>query len=153
MTTPPKVTVVIPVYNREKYVCEAIESVLDQTFADFELLVIDDGSTDRSREAVQSYHDPRIRLMSNEKNEGIPKTRNKGIGLARGEYLAFLDSDDRAYPERLAKQVAFLDRHPDYAAVGAWIDWMDEEGRPLGRIKRKAVSPDEIGRASCRERV
>ena len=144
MITSPKVTVVIPVYNREKYVAAAIESVLAQTFTDFELLVIDDGSTDRSREVVRSYHDPRIRLMCSETNEGIPKTRNKGIQFARGEYLAFLDSDDWAYPKRLAKQVAFLDSHPDYAAVGAWIAWMDEGGRSLRRVRRKPVLPDEI---------
>lgn len=144
MTEAPKITVVIPVYNRDQYVGEAIKSILAQTFTDFELLVIDDGSTDQSREVVRSYHDPRVRLECNETNEGIPKTRNTGLRLARGEYLAFLDSDDWAYPERLAKQVAFLDRHPDYAAVGAWIDRMDDEGRALKRIKRKPVSPDEI---------
>jgi glycosyltransferase involved in cell wall biosynthesis len=93
---------------------------------------------------VRSYCDPRIRLVCNEVNQGIPKTRNTGIRLARGEYLAFLDSDDWACPERLMKQVAFLDGHPDYVAVGAWIEWIDEEGRPLGRIKRKPVSPEEI---------
>jgi len=144
MTDTPQVTVLIPVYNREGYVRDAIESVLAQTFTDFELLVIDDGSTDRSCEVVQSYHDPRMRVVCNETNAGIPKTRNTGIRLARGEYLAFLDSDDWAYPERLAKQVAFLDSHPDYAAVGAWVDWMDEEGRSLRRVKRKPVLPDEI---------
>jgi glycosyltransferase involved in cell wall biosynthesis len=144
MAESPKVTTVIPVYNREKYIGHAIDSILAQTFTDFELLVIDDGSTDRSREIVRSYHDPRIRLVCNETNEGIPKTRNTGIRLARGEYLAFLDSDDWAYPERLAKQVAFLDSHPDYAAVSAWIDWMDEEGRSLRRVKRKPILPDEI---------
>ncbi len=144
MTESPKVTTMIPVYNREKYVGEAIDSILAQTFLDFELLVIDDGSTDRSREVVRLYHDPRIRLVCNETNEGIPKTRNTGVRLARGEYLAFLDSDDWAYPERLAKQVAFLDSHPDYAAVGTWIEWMDEEGRYLRRAKHKPVLPDEI---------
>ncbi|MBI3798692.1 MAG: glycosyltransferase family 2 protein [Deltaproteobacteria bacterium] len=144
MSEPPKVTVVIPVYNREKYVRDAIDSIVAQTFTDFELFVIDDGSTDGSQEVVRSYCDPRIRLVCNEINQGIPKTRNTGIRLARGEYLAFLDSDDWACPERLRKQVAFLDGHPDYVAVGAWIEWMDEEGRPLGRIKRKPVSPEEI---------
>jgi glycosyltransferase involved in cell wall biosynthesis len=144
MTDSPKVTAVIPVYNREKYVGDAIDSILAQTFTDFELLVIDDGSTDRSREVVWSYHDPRIRLVCNETNEGIPKTRNKGIRLAHGEYLAFLDSDDWACSERFAKQVSFLDSHPDYAAVGAWIAWIDEEGRSLRRVKRKPVLPDEI---------
>jgi glycosyltransferase involved in cell wall biosynthesis len=144
MIESPKVTVVIPVYNREKYLAAAIDSILAQTFTDFGLLVIDDGSADGSVEIVRSYRDPRIRLVCNETNLGVPKTRNRGIQLARGEYLAFLDSDDWAYPERLAKQVAFLDSHPDYAAVGAWIAWMDEEGHSLRRVKRKPVSPDEI---------
>lgn len=144
MIESPKVTVVIPVYNREKYIGDAIDSILAQTFTHFELIVIDDGSTDRTQEVVQSYRDLRIRLVCNETNEGIPRTRNTGIRLARGEYLAFLDSDDRAYPERLAKQVAFLDSHPNYAAVGAWTEWMDEEGRYLKRAKRKPVLPDEI---------
>src|SRR5262245_24449723 len=144
MPESPKVTVVIPVYNRERYVAAAIESILAQTFPDFELLVIDDGSADRSREVIRSYRDPRLHLVCNETNLGIPKTRNRGLQLAQGEYLAFLDSDDWAYPERLAKQVAFLDSRPDYAAVGAWIMWMDEEGRPLGRDRRKPVLPDDI---------
>ncbi len=78
MTEAPKVTVVIPVYNREKYVGEAIDSILAQTFTHFELLVIDDGSTDRTQEIVQFYSDPRIRLVGNETNEGIPRTRNNG---------------------------------------------------------------------------
>ncbi len=91
MNESPKVTAVIPAYNREKYVGEAIDSILAQTFTDFELLVIDDGSTDRSREVARSYHDPRIRLVCNETNEGIPKTRNKGIRLGRGEYPEFLN--------------------------------------------------------------
>lgn len=144
MTESPKVTVVIPVYNREKYVGDAIGSILAQTFTDFELLVIDDGSTDGSVEVVRSYRDPRIRLECNETNWGIAKTRNRGIQLACGEYLAFLDSDDWAYPERLAKQAAFLDSHPDYAAVGAWVAWMDDKGHSLRRVKRKPVLSDEI---------
>jgi glycosyltransferase involved in cell wall biosynthesis len=140
----PKVTVVIPVYNREKYVGIAIDSILSQTFSDFELLVIDDGSNDGSVEVVLSYNDPRIRLMRNNTNLGVATSRNKGVQLARGEYLAFLDSDDWGYPERLAKQTAFLDSHPDYAAVGSWIEWMSEEGHPSGRIKRKPTAPEEI---------
>jgi glycosyltransferase involved in cell wall biosynthesis len=141
----PKLSVVIPVYNREAYLGDAIDSILAQTLTDFELLVIDDGSTDRSCEVAQSYDDPRIRLVRNRSNMGIPKTRNEAVRLARGEYLAFLDSDDVAYPDRLARQVAFLDSHPDYAAVGAWVSWMAEDGQPLKRIKRKPVSPEELG--------
>src|SRR5262245_55227910 len=134
MSESPKVTVVIPVYNREKYVAAAIESILAQTFSNFELLVIDDGSTDGSREVIQSFRDLHVHLVCNETNLGIPRTRNRGIQRAHGEYLAFLDSDDWAYPERLGKQVAFLDSHPEHAAVGAWVAWMDETGRPLRRV-------------------
>ena len=84
MTGFPKVTVVIPVYNREKYVGIAVDSILSQTFSDFELLVIDDGSIDRSIDVVLSYSDPRIRLVCNNTNLGVSTTRNKGIQLARG---------------------------------------------------------------------
>jgi glycosyltransferase involved in cell wall biosynthesis len=122
----------------------AVDSILSQTFSDFELLVIDDGSIDRTIDVVRSCSDPRIRLVCNNTNLGVATTRNKGIQLARGEYLAFFDSDDWAYPERLAKQTAFLDNHPDYAAVGSWIEWMSEAGHPSGRIKRKPTSPEEI---------
>src|SRR5262249_54523422 len=92
----------------------------------------------------QSYLDPRIRLVCHATNRGIPTTRNTGIRLAHGEYLAFLDSDDWAYPQRLAKQVAFLDKHPDYAAVGTWVAWMDEQGHVLRHVQRRPLLPDEI---------
>jgi hypothetical protein len=144
ISDPPKVTVFIPVYNREQYIGPAIDSILAQSYPNYELLLIDDGSTDRSVEIMRAYTDPRIRLTSNGDNLGIPKTRNKGIELARGEYMAMLDSDDLAHPKRLEKQVAFLDRHPDYAEVGSWGQAIDAQGRPLGRVKRKPVSPEDI---------
>mgnify|MGYP001224173705 FL=1 len=145
MGTPPKVTVLIPVYNREKFVASAIESILAQSFTDFELLLIDDSSTDGSVGILRSYTtDPRVRLVCNEQNLGIPRTRNRGIELARGEYIAMLDSDDWAYPRRLAKQVAFLDRHRDFAVVGAWATEMDEKGRSLRRVKILPVLPGEL---------
>ena len=140
----PKVTVFIPVYNREKYVAHAIDSILAQSFRDFELLLLDDGSTDGSLEVLRSYSDPRVRVERNEVNLGIPRTRNRGLDLARGEYLALLDSDDFAYPERLRKQVEFLDRHPDVAAVGAFAACTDDDGRPLGKIRRRPVAPGDV---------
>jgi glycosyltransferase involved in cell wall biosynthesis len=140
----PKVTVFIPVYNREQYIGEAIESILAQTFSDFEILLVDDGSTDASVEKIRWFSDPRIRLVSNDKNLGIPKTRNKGVELARGQYMAMLDSDDRAYPDRLEKQVAFLDSHPEYAQVGSWCRMMDKDGHPLKKIKRQPVLSEDI---------
>ncbi len=140
----PQVTVFIPVYNREQYIGEAIESILAQTFSDFEILLVDDGSTDSSVDKIRSFSDPRIRLVRNEENLGIPKTRNKGIEHARGQYMAMLDSDDRSYPERLEKQVAFLESHPDHAQVGSWCRMMDAQGNVLTKIKRQPASPDDI---------
>ena len=140
----PKVTVVIPVYNCQRYVAEAIDSILEQTFSDFELLLIDDGSTDGSRDILGSYTDPRIRVILNETNLGIPRTLNKGLGLARGMYFALLDNDDCACPDRLERQVDFLDQHDEYAAIGTWAVRTDEEGRILGKIKRLLVAPEEV---------
>jgi len=140
----PKVTVFIPVFNREQYIGDAIDSILAQTFTDFEILLIDDASTDHSVDIIRSYADSRLRLLCNDVNLGIPKTRNKGVENARGHYIAMLDSDDRAYPHRLEKQVAFLDSHPDYAQVGSWCRMMDAQGHPLKRIKRQPTFPDDI---------
>ena len=143
-TNTPKVTVFIPVYNREHYVGEAIESILSQTFSDFELLIVDDGSTDRSVEIIQTYHDPRIRFVCNEENIGIPRTRNKGVQLARGQYMAMLDSDDRAVSTRLEKQVAFLDSNPGHAQVGSWCRMIAANGSSLKQIRRQPMHSDDI---------
>lgn len=140
----PKLTVFIPVYNCRRYVAEAIDSILEQTYSDFELLLIDDGSTDGSRHILASYADPRIRVIFNETNLGIPRMLNKGLALARGEFFALLDNDDFASPDRLEQQLAFLERHEEYAAVGAWAVTTDEAGRTLGTIKRLFVAPDEV---------
>ncbi len=144
MSNVPKVSVVIPVYNSQDYVSEAIDSILAQTFTDFELLLIDDASTDGSPEIMRSYRDPRIRLVRNEPNVGVPKTHNKGIELACGTYIAMLDHDDYSDPERLAKQVDFLDRNRDHAVVGTWGELIDETGRALGKTKKFPVSPDDV---------
>lgn len=144
MQPEPKVTVFIPVYNRAAYVKTAIDSILAQSFGDFEILAIDDCSTDDSAAIVAGIGNPRIRLVRNETNLGIPATRNKGLALARGEYFALLDSDDYAFPERLARQSTFLDRHPDFAAVGTWGGFMDEQGRRLKKRKRHPASPLKI---------
>ena len=132
----PQVTVFMAVYNRERLLRHSIESILAQSFGDFEFLLIDDGSTDRSAEIVRSYTDPRIRLVVHSTNQGIPKTRNHSLHLARGEYLAILDSDDLAHPRRLEKQVAFLDGHRDVAAAGSWAKRVNRRGRTVGLILR-----------------
>lgn len=139
----PRVTVFMPVYNRERTLHAAIDSVLGQTYGDFELLLIDDGSKDSSIEIIRSYTDPRIRLIVHEQNQGIPKTRNHGLELARGDLLAILDSDDVANRTRLARQVEFLDRYPDVAAVGSWLTRIDGTGRTRGLIVRP-TRPDDV---------
>lgn len=143
-TAPPRVSVFIPVYNREAYVGAAIESVLRQSFQDFEILLIDDGSTDLSVEVLRSYDDRRIRVVRNERNLGQPETRNRGLALARGQYIAMLDSDDVARPDRLSRQVAFLDRHQDCVEVGGWTRSMDEAGHLLKKTKRQPPAPDDV---------
>ena len=115
----PLVSVVMPVYNREKYVGAAIESILAQTYTNFEFIIVDDGSTDHSVDIIQSYHDPRIRLIQLPQNLGVSQARNTGNALARGNYIAVMDSDDISLPSRFEKQLAFLSRHPDIGICGS----------------------------------
>jgi glycosyltransferase involved in cell wall biosynthesis len=117
----PKVTVLMPVYNGERYLREAIESILSQTFHDFEFLIINDASTDGSVEIINSYSDPRIRLVHNKTNMGRCATPNKGLDLAKGEYLARMDCDDVCPSTRLEKQLIFLNAHPNVGVCGTWI--------------------------------
>ncbi|MFN4089045.1 MAG: glycosyltransferase family 2 protein [Alphaproteobacteria bacterium] len=140
----PRVSVFIPAYNREALIAESVASVLGQTHADLELIVVDDGSTDRTAAIVESFADPRVRLVSNGRNLGIPKSRNRGLDLARSDYLAVLDSDDRMLPERLARQVAFLDDNPDIAVVGSWGRFIDGSGRPTGRRRVQPVAAADV---------
>lgn len=114
----PKISVVMPVYNAEKYLREAIDSILSQTYTDFEFIIIDDGSTDSSPEIVRTYDDARIRFFQNEHNMGVAATLNRGLDLATGEYIARMDSDDISLPERFVKQMEYMDKHPECAVVG-----------------------------------
>jgi glycosyltransferase involved in cell wall biosynthesis len=139
----PKTTVIMLLYNGEEYVREAIDSIISQTFTDFELLVIDDGSTDNGPEIVRQYADNRIRLIVKQHNEGIVAARNTGLKYANGEYIAWLDCDDIASPTRLEEQVTFLDEHPDFGAVGSWYEEIDENGKLTGKIQR-IDAPSEL---------
>lgn len=141
--TEPRVSVLVPVFNAERYLRESLDSVFSQTFQDFELVAIDDGSTDGSRDVLASYRDPRLVVVHNDLNLGVALTLNRGLMLARGAYVARLDADDIAMPERLARQVAFLDNHPDVALVGSFAEAIDPEGTPF-RTLTVPLGFDEI---------
>lgn len=126
MSTNPSVTVLMPVYNGETYLREAIESILNQTFSDFEFLIIDDGSTDSSVRIIRSYDDARIRLIRNDENIGLTPTLNRGLDLAKREYIARMDADDIAMPRRLERQVAFMERNRDICVCGTWVEKFGE---------------------------
>jgi len=128
----PQVSVVMAVHNGEPYLHQAIDSILGQTFESFEFLIVDDGSTDRTREIVRAFGDPRTRLVINDRKLGLSRSLNRGLALARGEYLARQDADDVSETPRLARQIAFLDTHPDVGLVGSWYRKIDACGRPLG---------------------
>lgn len=129
----PRITVLMPVFNRERYVGEAIRSVLEQDFSDFELLLVDDGSTDGTPAILRAWgeRDPRITIVTAPRNEGIPRALNRGLAQARARYVARLDSDDVMLPRRLAAQVAVLDERPDVVLVSCAYDLIDERGAHL----------------------
>jgi glycosyltransferase involved in cell wall biosynthesis len=124
----PKVSVLIPAYNAEKYLGEAVDSILNQTFTDFECIIIDDCSTDNTWKIIQKYakKDSRIVGVQNEKNLGIAGNLNKAISLSKGKYLARMDADDWACPERFEKQVSFLDSHLEVGIVGGAMEVYNE---------------------------
>ena len=134
----PELTVLMPVFNSEKYLADAIDSMLAQTFADFEFLILDDGSTDNSVAIIQSYQDTRIRFYRNEKNMGITPTLNKGIELATTDYIARMDADDISYPDRLQKQFTYLKAHPDCALVSALVRVISEDGQFIRQDRFKS---------------
>lgn len=119
-------------YNAAPYITSAIQSVLDQSLCDFELLIVNDGSTDKTVEIIKNFCDPRIRLIENDRNRGLGFTRNVALKEAKGEFLAILDSDDIANPYRLEKQLAYLDKHPDVAIVGGSAHIIDINGNKTG---------------------
>ncbi|NNC50945.1 MAG: glycosyltransferase [Flaviramulus sp.] len=121
----PLITVLMPVYNCELYVSEAIESILNQTFDDFEFLIIDDASTDKTVSIIKSFEDPRIHLIEKPINVGYTDSLNLGLKIANGKYIARMDGDDISLPERFAKQIAFLETHPEVVLCGAWLNIID----------------------------
>ena len=146
----PVISVLMPAYNTERYVAEAVESILGQTFTEFEFIIVDDGSTDGSLAVLRRYaaQDSRIRLVSRP-NTGIVGALNEGLSLAQGELIARMDGDDVSLPKRLELQVAYLDDHPRCVAVGCRVLMVDPDGAPL-RITCEELEHDEIVAAELR---
>lgn len=131
----PRITVLMPVFNAERFLREAIDSILAQSFKPFEFLIIDDGSTDQSAAIIASYTDPRIRFVQNEKNLGITPTLNKGISLASCELIARMDADDISHPQRLQKQFGYMKRNPECALLSTWARVVSEDKKFI-RLER-----------------
>ena len=133
----PLVSVLLPVYNGEPYLKAAIDSILAQTFTDFECIIIDDGSSDGSAALILGLDDPRIRFYQ-QANRGLPATLNRGLSLARGVFIARQDQDDLSHPDRLGLQVAYLQSHPECVLLGTWAQMMEVD-RPVNRYHRHPV--------------
>jgi glycosyltransferase involved in cell wall biosynthesis len=129
-------TVLLPVFDGERYVGKTIESVLSQSYREYEFLILDDGSHDRTPEILEEYarRDPRIRVFRHE-NHGVGYTLNRGLAEARGSLIAQIGADDLALPGRLAKQIDFLERNPEYVLVGGYLRVIDSDDRPIGLRK------------------
>lgn len=117
----PKISVLMPVYNAEKFLKKAINSILGQTFKDYEFLIINDGSTDNSKKIILSYKDSRIRYYENKINQGVIKTLNRGLRLSKGKYIARMDADDISMKYRLKKQYNFMEQNQQIAVSGTWL--------------------------------
>jgi len=133
MSKLPRVSVLMTIYNAGPWLREAIESILAQTYVDWELIAIENGSTDESPAILASYKDSRIRLIGLHENMGRTPALRLAFDLARGEYIAILDADDLAERTRLQKQIAFMDTHGDVAVVGTWAVRIDSAGKEVGR--------------------
>jgi glycosyltransferase involved in cell wall biosynthesis len=139
----PDITVLMPAYNAEKYIGTAIASVLRQTFTNFELLIVNDGSTDQTVRVIRRFHDPRI-VVIDQPNQGVAAALNNGLKAAKAEYIARFDADDICMPERLQVQFEFLSTHPDYFVAGSDADYIDMHNEFVFAYTSPGYTNDEI---------
>ena len=137
----PMISVVMSVYNGLPFLSEAIESILNQTWGDFEFIIINDASTDDSLNIIQSFKDPRIHVIQNTENLGLTRSLNRGLKAAQGKYIARMDADDISFPERLFKQINFMEKHPEAGVCGSWCEIIGEDA---GRIEKPSSDTREI---------
>ena len=140
----PKVSVIMPLYNAEKYVKDTIECILTQTYSDFELILIDDIPTDSTMDVVELIKDDRIKIVHNDKNRGISYSRNHGLMVAQGEYIAIMDDDDLVPSNRLEFEVNYLDEHPEIAVIGGGFRIINENNEFISGVTPTLQNPNYI---------
>lgn len=133
MTGRPLVSIGMPVFNAEKTIRQAVRSILLQTSSDWELLIVDDGSTDGTVAAIREFGDARIRVIENDTNQGVAVRLNTAVALSRGDYFARMDGDDVCYPRRLERQVDYIRAHPEVDLTGTWMLVFGRQGQPAGK--------------------
>ncbi len=138
----PKVSVFMPVYNAGSYLYEAIDSILGQTYMDFEFVIVNDGSTDNSEEIIKSYTDSRIRLVNNPSNLGLIASLNVGLEVCSGDYIVRMDQDDVSMPDRIMLQIDYMDRHPEVGLLGSWFEDFGENIQ--SRVVKYSADDTEI---------
>lgn len=147
MSEEKKVSIILCFYNEEKYLAKAIDSVLAQTYSNFELILVNDGSTDGSDAIVKSYQDKRIVYKAYEGNKRLAYARNRGLELATGDYVGFFDADDYMVPDKMEKQVSYLNEHEEIMLLGGAYHYMDGEGKVFGEIMEPVCENDSEIRA------
>ncbi len=142
----PAVSVILPAYNCEKFIGKAIQSMLQQTFPDFELIIVNDGSSDKTETVIYGFNDPRIIYHKNPENKGLIYSLNRAIELADGKYIARMDSDDISLPGRLEKQKAFLDKSPHISVAATTIDFINQNEEKIGQwdLDRQTITAEQI---------
>ncbi len=134
----------MPVYNAERFVGNAIKSILNQTYKNLELIIIEDASTDNSLSQIQAFNDNRIQIIRNDRNRGIVYSRNKGLCMASGEFIGMFDADDIAYSNKFEEQITFLEQNKDYGMVGSWANFIDEDDQAIKGAWKLNSSPAKI---------
>ena len=137
----PLLSVIMPVFNAENFVEEAVSSLVRQTLSDLEIVIVDDGSTDNSMKIIEAVDDPRVRIVRHSENRGLAAARNTGLYAAHGEYIAWLDADDVSHPRRLERQISFMRKHPEISLCGTWVKTI---GKPAGVKWRYPTEPDVL---------
>lgn len=140
----PELSIIMPLFNSERFVAKAVESLLSQSYGNFELIIINDCSTDGSFEVLQQFSDRRISILHNETNQGIVFSRNKGLEAASGKFIAPFDSDDVAMPDKFNLQIGFLKKHSEFGMLGSWAKMIDENGNLLKKRWKLPAKPGRI---------